>query len=143
MTFILINGAEMPRYHTYGAAGFDIAANNKEIITLEPGDRALVPTGLRLNMISDLTLELQIRSRSGMSSKKGLIVLNAPATIDPDYTGEILVLMYNASKETQQIREGERIAQGVFQTVYRPIGMCRMDTLRELRGFGSTGEDNS
>ena len=134
-----INGATMPRYESRGAAGFDIRANIKEKLTIYKGESVLVPTGLVPRMDPDGTIELQIRSRSGLSSRKGLIVLNAPATIDPDYEGEIMVLLHNIGKQLTVVEPGERVAQGVFAKFSRPKYMEVADVTRGANGFGSTG----
>lgn len=140
MTFIHAErGVERPRYESAGAAGFDIRANIKEVLTIFKGQTILVPTGLYPRMDPDGGIELQIRSRSGMSYKKGLIVLNAPATIDPDYEGEIMVLLHNASDRLQVIQPKDRIAQGVFSKFVRPKHMSVAQVTRGVQGFGSTG----
>lgn len=126
-----------PAYQTPGASGFDLQAD--EYVLLSPGDRKLVSTGLKVAIPPGY--ELQIRSRSGMALKQGLIVLNEPGTVDADYRGEVKVMLYNASDRSQGVAPGERIAQGVVC----PVVQARFHDVEELPstergegGFGST-----
>lgn len=132
---------ELPRYQTSGSSGLDVRANLEASRVLEPMERALVKTGLYLEM--EENLECQIRPRSGLAFKKGLTVLNSPGTIDADYRGEIGVLLINLSKETVTIEPGERIAQLVFTRVEK-VQLVEVhsldDTDRGSGGFGSTGK---
>ena len=132
---------EMPAYQTAGASGMDVRALLSEPVSLAPMQRALIKTGLFLEM--DPSLECQVRPRSGLALKKGLTVLNTPGTIDADYRGEIKVILINLSGETQQIDNGDRIAQMVFQQVEMAelIEVSSIDTTeRNEGGFGHTGK---
>tara|TARA_B100000686_G_scaffold170638_1_gene177849 strand:+ start:4073 stop:4519 length:447 start_codon:yes stop_codon:yes gene_type:complete len=131
----------LPTYETVDSAGMDLRAHLPKPLSLSPGERALVPTGLQLEIPSGY--EGQVRPRSGMALKRGLTVLNAPGTIDADYRGDIGVILINHSLETQVIESGDRIAQLVFAPVIR-AELNNADQLREsdrnTGGFGSTGE---
>jgi dUTP pyrophosphatase len=102
----------LPQYETIGASGMDVRANLPESISIEPLGRALIKTGLFLEM--EIGLECQVRPRSGLALKKGITVLNTPGTVDADYRGEIGVILVNLSNETVTIEDGERVAQLVF-----------------------------
>ena len=135
MTFDkLQEDAIIPQYQTIGSAGLDL--HSILATTLEPGERKLVGTGLRVNLPKDT--EGQVRSRSGLAANHGIIVLNAPGTIDEDYQGEIKVILYNAGDSTFSIEKGDRIAQLVVSQVYKLAGYT-LDNTREDKGFGSTG----
>ena len=129
-----------PTYATQGAAGMDIYANLPDALAIQPFERVLVPTGLHIEL--PLGYEAQLRMRSGLARKKGLILPNAPATIDSDYRGEIFVMIANISGEVQHIQAGDRIAQMVVarhETVeWLPVDALS-DTHRGKGGFGSTG----
>jgi dUTP pyrophosphatase len=130
--------AVIPEYQTAGAAGFDLHSVIK--VMLHPNERALVSTGIAMEIEDGY--ELQIRPRSGLAYKYGITVLNAPGTIDSDYRGEIKVLLVNSSNETFSIQKGERIAQGVVQKVIKAeLEEVKhlSDTERGESGFGSTG----
>jgi dUTP pyrophosphatase len=131
---------ELPLFETPGSAGLDIRANLSETLQLAPMQRALVPTGLFIEIPEGM--EGQVRPRSGLSIKKGLTVINAPGTIDSDYRGEVMVPLINLSKDNQTIVHGERIAQLVFAK-YEKIEWIPSNTLnpsiRGEKGFGSTG----
>jgi dUTP pyrophosphatase len=131
--------AVIPQYQTAGAAGFDLHSVIK--VMLHPGERALINTGLAMEIEDGY--ELQIRPRSGLAYKYGITVLNAPGTIDSDYRGEIKVLLINNSNETFTIQQNERIAQGVVQAViqasFEEVKELS-DTDRGTGGFGSTGK---
>ena len=134
-------GNPLPEYETAGSAGMDLRADLAEPLRLAPGERALVPTGLHLEIPAGF--EGQVRPRSGLALKRGLSVLNAPGTIDADYRGEVGVILINHSGEEQVVEPGERIAQIVFAPVVRAeltetgqLGASR----RGGGGFGSTGE---
>jgi len=99
----------LPSYETPASAGLDLRANIDEDILLKPLDRALVPTGLFIEL--PVGYEAQIRPRSGLAIKKGITLLNAPGTIDADYRGEIKIILANISNEDFVIKDGERIAQ--------------------------------
>jgi dUTP pyrophosphatase len=130
----------LPQKMSAQASGYDIYAAVAEPVTLEPGKRALIPTGFAISMPPEL--EAQIRPRSGLALKHGITVLNSPGTIDADYRGEVKVLLINLGQEPFIIRRNERIAQMVFQTV----PAVRLEEVVELTetergsgGFGHTG----
>ena len=131
----------LPAYQTAGAAGMDLqAALGPDTVTLLPGMRTAVPTGLHLSMPP--TMEAQIRPRSGLALKQGVTVVNAPGTIDSDYRGEIKILLINLGQEPVEITDGMRIAQMVLAPILRPKITHRDtldDTERGSGGFGSTG----
>jgi len=132
---------ELPAYKTDQAAGMDLTAHLGQALSLEPMERQLIPTGLRIALPAGL--EGQIRPRSGLAYKKGLSVLNAPGTIDADYRGEISVLLVNFSKVPVSIEPGERIAQLVVARHERVDWEPREsldETARGSGGFGSTGD---
>jgi dUTP pyrophosphatase len=132
--------ALLPRYMTDGAAGLDLAAALDVPISIAPGDRALVPTGLA--MAISYGFEGQIRPRSGLAMKHGVTCLNAPGTIDADYRGEVKVLLVNHGREPFVVKSGERIAQLVVAPVARAelTEVAELtDTVRGEGGFGSTG----
>ncbi|HEX2556051.1 MAG TPA: dUTP diphosphatase [Microvirga sp.] len=137
-------GLPLPRYETDGAAGLDLVAANPADapVPLPPLGRALVPTGLVLQVPPGF--EAQIRPRSGLALRHGLTVLNAPGTIDADYRGEVQVLLVNLGSGTYQVERGTRIAQLVVAPVLRvePVAVRTVDgTARGAGGFGSTGAD--
>jgi dUTP pyrophosphatase len=123
------------------ASGFDLYAAVTEPLTLNPGERCLVPTGFAIAMPAEL--EAQIRPRSGLAFKYGITALNSPGTIDADYRGEIKVLLINHGKEVFIIQRNERISQMVFQIVPQ-IQLEEVeelsDTVRGAGGFGHTGK---
>jgi dUTP pyrophosphatase len=130
----------LPQKMSAQASGYDIYAAVAEPVTLEPGQRALIPTGFAISMPPEL--EAQIRPRSGLALKHGITALNSPGTIDADYRGEVKVLLINLGQEPFIIRRNERIAQMVFQTV----PAVRLEEVVELTetergsgGFGHTG----
>ena len=131
---------DLPQYETSLAAGLDIKANISEPLTLKPLKRAMVPTGLFVELPEGV--EMQIRPRSGMAAKFGISVLNAPGTIDPDYRGEIKVILVNLSSQDYLLNPGERIAQMVIARFER-IEWESVDVLSETErgagGFGHTG----
>lgn len=136
------DGLPLPRYETDGAAGLDLLAANPgdAPVKLEPLARALVPTGLVLELPD--CYEAQVRPRSGLALKHGLTVLNAPGTIDADYRGEVQVLLVNLGAEPVAIVRGMRIAQLVVAPVTRVEVVDTdsvNDTGRASGGFGSTG----
>ncbi len=135
-------GLPLPRYETEGAAGLDLLAANPADapVILPPLGRALVPTGLVLQVPPGY--EAQIRPRSGLALKHGLTVLNSPGTVDADYRGEIQVLLVNFGAETFRVARGLRIAQLVVAPVLRaePVEVRIVGrTTRGTGGFGSTG----
>ena len=131
----------LPAYATLHAAGMDIRASLDQPVLLKPMERALVPTGLFLELPEGT--EAQIRPRSGLAAKKGITVLNAPGTIDADYRGEVQVILINLSNEEFLVNDGERIAQMVVAK-HEPIEWIDsaelQDTVRGAGGFGSTGK---
>ena len=133
-------GLPLPAYATEGAAGMDLVAAVTAPLTIGPGERALVPTGLCIALPAGH--ELQVRPRSGLAFKHGLTVANAPGTIDSDYRGEVKVLLINLGAVPVEIARGERIAQLVIApvTVADLITVEKLDeTTRGIGGFGSTG----
>ena len=136
----LRHGADLPlpAYATDGAAGMDIVS--AETLSLAPGDRAAVPTGLSIAIPAGY--EVQVRPRSGLALKQGLTVANAPGTIDSDYRGEVKVILINLGSKPAHIERGMRIAQLVVAPVTRGafVEVDRLDdTARGAGGFGSTG----
>jgi dUTP pyrophosphatase len=129
-----------PEYKTPGAAGADLRAAIVSPLSLGPGERAAVPTGLRLELPPGY--EAQVRPRSGLALEKGVTCLNTPGTIDSDYRGEVKVILVNLGKEAVEILPGERIAQLVLAEVSR-AKFVTADSLgatgRGEGGFGSTG----
>jgi dUTP pyrophosphatase len=130
----------LPTYATEGAVGFDLYAALEEPITLSPGERQLIPTGIRLAIPPGY--EGQVRARSGLALHRGLGMPNAPGTIDSDYRGEIKVILINWSTEPQTIYRGDRIAQLIISPVVRAnlTEVNQLDeTTRSEGGFGHTG----
>jgi dUTP diphosphatase len=133
-------GAVLPRYMTPGSAGMDLSAAADGPLTLEPGARLGVPTGWAMELPAGH--EGQVRPRSGLASRHGVTVVNAPGTIDSDYRGELVVLLVNLGREPYTIAPGERIAQ----LVVAPVTQAQVteaqelsDTSRGAGGFGHTG----
>ncbi len=131
----------LPEYQTPLSAGLDIRANLDESVTLRPLERAMIPTGLFVELPEGC--EMQIRPRSGLAAKHGITVLNSPGTIDADYRGEIKVILVNLSNEPFTIESGERIAQMIVaryeQIEWQPVEELGA-TERGAGGFGSTGK---
>jgi dUTP pyrophosphatase len=130
----------VPQYMTPGASGMDLFASLEKEVTLEPGERRLIPTGISVAIPEGF--EGQIRPRSGLAIQKGIGIVNGPGTIDSDYRGEIGILLINFGKEPFTVRNGERIAQMVITQVFR----ATLEELEELPatprqggGFGHTG----
>ena len=134
------SGNDLPAYATEFAAGLDVRSNNTEPIELKPLGRAIVPTGLFLEIPAGY--EVQVRPRSGLAAKRGVTVLNAPGTIDADYRGEVCVILVNLGTEEFTVERGERIAQLVLAR-HEVIEWAETDTLADSArgegGFGSTG----
>lgn len=133
---------KLPEYSTSSSAGMDIRANIDEDITLMPLGRALVKTGLFVEI--PVGYEAQIRPRSGLAINKGITVLNSPGTIDADYRGEVCIILVNLSDEKFVIRDGERICQMVIAKHEKAewISVRSLeDTERGEGGFGHTGND--
>jgi dUTP pyrophosphatase len=133
-------GLPLPAYQTADAAGMDLYAAVESAVILEPGDRALVPTGLAMALPSGF--EAQVRPRSGLAAKHGVTVLNTPGTIDADYRGEVKVILVNLSQDAFEITRGERVAQMVIAPVTQAT-LTEVEVLPETErgegGFGSTG----
>ncbi len=133
----------LPSYQTEGAAGMDLCAFLKEPVTLEPLERKLIPTGLKMELPKGY--EAQVRPRSGMAIKHGITLVNCVGTIDEDYRGELCVPVINLSKEEFTILNGDRIAQMVISPVTKAkieVVTQLSDTERGEGGFGSTGRNN-
>ncbi len=142
MNIKIINksGHDLPNYETNASAGMDLRANLTEAVTLQPLGRAIIPTGLFIEL--PVGIEAQVRPRSGLAAKKGITVLNAPGTIDADYRGEVGVILVNLSNEDFVIENGERIAQMVIakheRAEWNQVEILS-ETARGEGGFGSTG----
>lgn len=142
MTIRIINRSSnpLPKYETTGSAGMDLRANLDTAVTLQPLGRALIPTGLFIELPQGF--EAQIRARSGLALKRGLTMLNSPGTIDSDYRGEIKCIVVNLSDEPQTIEPGDRIAQMIIAR-YEQIAWQEVENItetdRSAGGFGSTG----
>ena len=132
---------DLPRYETPLSAGMDVRANLDEPVVLKPLARALIPTGLFVELPAGY--EMQVRPRSGLAAKYGLTVLNAAGTIDADYRGEVKVILANLSDQEFTVQDGERIAQLVVaqhsQVEWEPTSELS-DTSRGAGVFGSTGK---
>ncbi len=132
---------QLPCYMTTHSAGMDLYAELVEDIILSPGERALIPTGIALELPDGF--EVQIRPRSGLALRHGITLVNSPGTIDPDYRGEIAIILINHGTEPFFVKSGERIAQMVFSRFVRAeftevseLGK----TMRGEGGFGHTGK---
>lgn len=135
-------GIPLPSRATSGSAGYDLCAAVQQDLVLAPGDRVLVPTGYRFAIPPGY--EGQIRPRSGLALSHGILVPNAPGTIDSDYRGELMVILLNAGEKSYSIRRGDRIAQLVIAPVVN-VEFSECDQLeatdRGERGFGHSGRD--
>lgn len=142
MKIKIINKSEhpLPKYATEQSAGADLTANISESVTLRPLERCLIPTGIHIGLLSGY--EAQVRPRSGLALKHGVTVLNAPGTIDADYTGEIGVVLINLSDKDFVINDGDRIAQLVIAR-HESAEWVQVDRLDETErgdgGYGHTG----
>lgn len=132
---------DLPAYQSAGASGFDVRAQLAEPLRLEPGQRALVPTGLSFEI--PLGFEIQARPRSGWAAKHGLTLMNTPGTIDADYRGEVKIIVVNLGQEPFVIQDQDRCAQ----LVLCPVLQAEFELVQELSstdrgagGFGSTGK---
>ena len=142
MTIKIINKSQhdLPSYETIASAGMDVRANLEQSIELKPLERAIVKTGLFIEL--PIGFEAQVRPRSGLAAKNGITVLNSPGTIDADYRGEIGVILVNLSADDFIIKNGERIAQLIIAKHERAdwISVQELsETSRGEGGFGSTG----
>jgi len=144
LTFVNKSNNMDPKHETEGSSGFDIRAFLDKPITIKPGKRAIIPTGLYFDI--PLGFEIQVRPRSGLAAKFGVTVLNTPGTIDSDYTGEVKIILVNFSDIDFIVTNGDRVAQGVFAGVINStiISLQKVDTInknteRGSGGFGSTG----
>ena len=143
MNVFIINKSKhsLPSYETVHSAGMDLRANLEEPLILRPMQRALIPTGLFIELPHKY--EAQIRPRSGLAAKHGITVLNSPGTIDADYRGEIKVILINLSDKDFTVNDGERIAQMIVSSHERVTWVETeqlQDSLRGAGGFGHTGE---
>lgn len=132
---------DLPRYATPLSAGMDVRADIDEAVVLRPLERAMIPTGLYIELPAGY--EMQIRPRSGLAAKHGITVLNSPGTIDADYRGEIRVILVNLSNEEFRIEGGERIAQMVVarhEQIEWELSEELAESERGAGGFGSTGK---
>ena len=130
----------LPGYATDGAAGMDLVAAVAEAVVVAPGQRVLIPTGLAIALPPGY--ELQVRPRSGLALRHGIVLPNSPGTIDEDYRGEIQVIVLNTGSEPFRVERGTRIAQAVLAPVVRAAWQEVADldvTARNAGGFGSTG----
>jgi dUTP pyrophosphatase len=133
-------GLPLPAYATPGAAGMDLLAAVGAPVTIDPGKRALIPTGLAIALPPGF--EMQVRPRSGLALRNGIVLPNSPGTIDEDYRGELQVIVLNAGDAPFTVERGMRIAQAVVAPVVRAAWQevsALDDTARSTGGFGSTG----
>lgn len=134
------SGHELPTYETFSAAGMDVRAYLETPVTLAPLQRALIPTGLRIQLPHGY--ECQVRPRSGLALKKGISIVNTPGTVDADYRGEIGVILINLSDTPFTVNDGDRIAQLVIgpytRVEWEPVSELD-ETKRGDGGFGHTG----
>lgn len=138
---VLHPDAVIPKYNYEGDSGFDL--HSIEEITIEPFGRALIPTGLSLDIKDGY--EIQVRSKSGLALKEGLFVLNSPGTVDNSYTGEIKAIIFNTNQQPYTIKKGMKVAQAVLSPVVNG-GWVDLEEVKEItdkergsNGFGSTG----
>ena len=133
-------GLPLPAYATDGAAGMDLLAAVTDPVIINPGERTLIPTGLTIALPTGF--ELQIRPRSGLALRNGVMLPNTPGTIDEDYRGEIQVIVINLGQEPFTVTRGLRIAQAILAPVFRATWQeveSLTDSTRGTGGFGSTG----
>ena len=131
------SGNELPAYETPGAAGMDVRACLDSPVTLGPLERALIPTGLRVQL--PVGYEMQLRPRSGLALKHGISLANTPGTVDADYRGEIGVILINLSKEPFTVNDGDRICQMVISQYTRNEWEPVNEIDRTVRGDGAVG----
>jgi len=142
MTIKIVNHSQnnLPSYETIASAGMDLRANLEEPVLLKPLQRAMVPTGLFIEL--PVGYEAQIRPRSGLAIKYGITVLNSPGTIDADYRGEIKVILINLSEDIFMVKNGERIAQMIISS-HEKAEWIKVEKLNDSErgdgGFGHTG----
>lgn len=142
MTIRIVNQSHhpLPAYETSASAGMDLRAFLQEAVLLKPLQRALIPTGIFIEL--PIGFEAQIRPRSGLAFKKGISVLNTPGTIDADYRGEVKVILVNLSSEDFLVNDGERIAQMIIarheKAEWQQVEILN-ETTRGAGGFGHTG----
>jgi len=135
------SGNNLPEYATEGSAGMDIRANLQQPVVLQPLERAMIPTGIFLEI--PYGYEAQMRPRSGLAHRQGITCLNSPGTIDSDYRGELKVILINLSVQPQSISNGERIAQVVISKVEKAslkVVEALEISARGEGGFGHTGK---
>lgn len=144
VNFINKSNNPNPEYAHEGDSGFDIRANLESPIIIKPGKRQLIPTGLYFELPPNV--ELQVRSRSGLALKKGVVVLNSPGTVDNCYRGEVGVILINHGEEDFEVNHGDRIAQGVLAYVsaknimnLKEVKEINDNTSRGSNGYGSSG----
>ena len=138
---VISSSGRYPAYETPGSAGMDVRAYLKESIVIKPGERALVPTGLFLEI--EPGYEVQLRARSGLAVRNGICLANGIGTIDSDYRGEVKVALINLGQEAFEVRDGDRIAQMVAAAYVRAEIESASElnaTERGVGGFGSTGK---
>lgn len=131
---------ELPRYETVHASGIDVRAAISEAMTIKPFERAMIPTGLSLEIPPGF--EIQVRPRSGLAAKQGVTVLNTPGTVDADYRGEVKIIVINLGAEPVIVKDQDRIAQFVLCPVVQAelvLADELSNTDRGAGGFGSTG----
>jgi dUTP pyrophosphatase len=140
ITRVKSNAVSLPRYMTEGSSGMDLSACLEEDITLGPGQRSLIPTGIAVAIPEGF--EGQVRPRSGLAIRNGIGILNAPGTIDADYRGEIAVVLVNLGQAPFTVRQGDRIAQLTISRVMKAAWEETEDlppSVRQGGGFGHTG----
>ncbi len=131
---------DLPGYQTELASGFDVRAQLADVILLNPGERAMIPTGLSFEI--PIGFEIQSRPRSGLAYKHGISIVNTPGTIDADYRGEVKIILINHGTEPFEIKDQERVAQLILAPVVQAHFQLveeLSDTIRGSGGFGSTG----
>ncbi len=131
---------ELPRYETAHASGLDVRAAISSTMIIKPFERAMIPTGLSVEIPPGF--EIQVRPRSGLAAKQGVTVLNSPGTVDADYRGEVKIIVINLGSEVVEVKDQDRIAQFVLCPVVQADLMVvdeLSDTARGAGGFGSTG----
>jgi dUTP pyrophosphatase len=131
---------ELPKYETVHASGLDVRAAIDEPLVIKPMERAMIPTGLSMEIPPGF--EIQVRPRSGLAAKQGVTVLNTPGTVDADYRGEVKIIVINLGSEAVEVKDQDRIAQMVLCPVVQAeiiLTQELSDTARGVGGFGSTG----